>query len=87
MGKLIDISGQKFGRLTCIEMCGRKNGHVQWKFICDCGNVLIARGIDVRQGKTTSCGCRSKEVTSKITKGKSPKVRKEEKIKRLKTKA
>lgn len=65
MGKLIDITGKKFGRLTCISKEGRDNGHVTWKFKCDCGKVKVLRGLDVRQGKTLSCGCYQIEQTKK----------------------
>ncbi|AGI10605.1 transcription factor [Bacillus phage MG-B1] len=76
MGKLIDLTGQKFGRLTCIEMVGRQNGHVVWKFKCDCGKNLNVRGLDVRRGNTNSCGCYQKEQSTKSNKGKAPKDRK-----------
>lgn len=79
MGKLIDITGKKFERLTCIEMAGRSNGHVMWKFKCDCGNFITTRGSDVRQGKTTSCGCYRDEEVSRHAKGISPKDRKKKK--------
>lgn len=77
MGKIIDISGKKYGKLTCLEqMKERKKGHVVWKFKCECGNVVEARGIDVRQGKTVSCGCFQKSQSTKANKGVSPKDRK-----------
>jgi len=83
MGKLVDISGQRFGKLTCLEMVGRKNGHVQWKFACDCGTVITTRGGDVRQGKTTSCGCYRNERTIQASKGLTSKERKRIKQERL----
>lgn len=84
MGKAIDMTGNKYGRLTCVEKLEeRDNGHIQFKFECECGNVVIVRGGDVRQGKTISCGCLKVERVKKATKGISPKERKRIKQERL----
>ena len=37
IGKVIDISGQRFGKLTAIEAI-KKDGKTVWRCICDCGN-------------------------------------------------
>ena len=52
-----DIKGEKFGRLTAVERAGKQGRHVLWRFKCECGNEIIALGINVRSGKTKSCGC------------------------------
>lgn len=62
MGKLIDLTGQRFGRLTVIE---RANNYIspkgepkaRWICLCDCGNVAEVNGNDLRKGHTKSCGC------------------------------
>lgn len=66
--KFIDISGQKFGKLTVIERGEdyvRSDGarEVRWKCKCDCGNpdFVLVRGTLLRNGKTKSCGCLRKE--------------------------
>ena len=46
----IDISGQRFGRLTVVCEAGRKGGQVTWICRCDCGNEHIAKGRDLRFG-------------------------------------
>lgn len=58
MGKLVDIIGQRFGRLTVIARQGRDN-HYQatWLCLCDCGKECVCRGHDLRRGRTKSCGC------------------------------
>lgn len=62
MGRAIDMTGKKYNRLTVIGKCEqRDNGHVMWKFKCECGKIIQARGGDVRQGKTMSCGCHNIE--------------------------
>lgn len=56
--KLIDLTGQKFSRLTVIKRV-ENNKHKQrmWLCKCDCGNEKIVRGLDLINGKIKSCGC------------------------------
>ena len=70
--KLIDLKGQKFGRLTVLERDGNKGHEPTWKCVCECGNFTTVIGAELRKGNTTSCGCYAKEVTSKRMKGKAP---------------
>ena len=59
---VIDITGQRFGRLTVIERAGSTQaGLACWRCHCDCGNEIIVRGHDLRQGKTQSCHCWQRE--------------------------
>lgn len=60
-----DINGQKFGRLTVTGYAGSPDGYARWNCICDCGKSYVARGHTLRDGRTKSCGCLSKEVASK----------------------
>ncbi len=63
MGTFINLSGKKYGKLTVISPNGRNtNGDVMWKCKCDCGNISIVRGRNLRSGFTTSCGCNQKEA-------------------------
>lgn len=59
--KVLDITGHKYGRLTAIEKKESVNGRAVWLFTCDCGSQKIARMSEVRTGKTSSCGCLSRE--------------------------
>lgn len=64
--KILNLSGQKFGRLTVVGEYGRnKNGEKTYQCQCDCGNVVIARSYSLRCGETKSCGCLQKERTSR----------------------
>lgn len=74
--KMIDLTGQKFGRLYVIEKSETKRGKSTgtfWKCRCDCGNITIVSGQALRNGTTISCGCyhmerlRSKERYIDIT--------------------
>lgn len=67
MPRMIDLVGKRFGRLEVLERSGSKNGHVAWKCRCDCENVIVTRSCDLRNGKTTSCGCFHNEMVSNIT--------------------
>lgn len=63
MGKFIDLTGKRFGRLTVIDRAGRDKNHlVLWRCQCDCGVPLTVRGQDIRRGKIVSCGCRRAEA-------------------------
>jgi hypothetical protein len=53
----IDITGQKFGRLTAIEYVESGVHGAIWKFQCDCGNVKNLAASEVKRGNAQSCGC------------------------------
>lgn len=58
MSKIIDLAGQRFGRLLVLEYAGRgRDRSAKWKCICDCGNEQYANSIDLRVGDVRSCGC------------------------------
>lgn len=62
MGKFIDLSGQKIGRLTVIARVGTsRQREALWLCKCECGNEIIIRGSDVRTRHTISCGCWKRE--------------------------
>lgn len=72
MSKLIDLTEQKFGRLTVIVRAENKvygnQTKTAWLCRCDCGNMVIVCTQELRNGDTKSCGCFSKEETSKRSK-------------------
>ncbi len=58
MSKLIDLTGQRFGRLVVIERAENdKSGNVRWVCRCDCGKTITTNGWSLRNGATKSCGC------------------------------
>ena len=65
IGRVKDITGQRFGKLVVIERAGYKmrSGYkaVVWLCKCDCGNFVEVVGINLRSGCTRSCGCIHKE--------------------------
>ena len=69
--KFIDLTGQRFGRLTVlyqtedrIQSSGRHR--TAWHCICDCGNEVDVISASLRSGATQSCGCLCKEQNSKF---------------------
>jgi hypothetical protein len=68
MSKLIDLTGQEFGRLTVIKQAVSKNGRIAWNCKCDCGKEKDIIAKDLRSGKTQSCGCFMRESVSHRTK-------------------
>lgn len=73
MSTLKDLTGQRFGRLVAVERAGNdKYGRAKWKCQCVCGEVLVCHGINLRQGRTNSCGCLKEEVSRRhsVTHGK-----------------
>ena len=63
MGRKIDLTGKVFGKLTVIEEYPQRTpqGSVQWKCQCECGNMTIVSGDNLRRNHTLSCGCLQKE--------------------------
>lgn len=59
MGKFIDLTGQKFGKLTIINKADKRSssGSIYWNCKCDCGNVTVVIGRHLKNGHTKSCGC------------------------------
>ena len=56
----IDLTGQKFNKLTVIKEAPkeqRKNNRVTWICRCDCGKEVLVTGKDLKSGNTKSCGC------------------------------
>lgn len=61
-GKIHELTGKKFGRLTAIRPVWHKNiktGRKQkkWECKCECGNTTILLTYDLTSGKVKSCGC------------------------------
>lgn len=71
MSHLIDMTGQRFGRLTVIERVTPKpkEKYAYWKCLCDCGNEKVVTGSRLRSGDSRSCGClRSEKMELKYIK-------------------
>lgn len=62
--KIFDVTGLRVGRLIVIGIHGRdvKSKQILWNCKCDCGNLKVALGANLRRGTTTSCGCYAYET-------------------------
>lgn len=67
MGRKIDLTGKVFNRLTVIKEHPERTpqGSVQWECQCECGNLVIVSGDNLRRNHTLSCGCLQKESAQK----------------------
>lgn len=64
--KFVDLTGQKFGRLTVLSRYEENNRrYAQWLCKCDCGNTKIVRTDLLKSGGVRSCGCIAREIHSK----------------------
>ena len=63
----INITNQKYGKLTALEYIETRNGGSEyWKFLCECGIIKIIHKGSVIYGNTNSCGCILKEYTKEM---------------------
>lgn len=71
MQKVIDITGNKYNKLTVLELDSirRIKGKIRtyWKCKCDCGNIVVLRkdGFIYPYSTIKSCGCWHREESSK----------------------
>lgn len=71
MRKFIDLTGQKFGRLTVLGRADdyvdpKGNKAIQWLCLCECGNRRKVQSSHLKDGHTKSCGCLNKDILSKM---------------------
>lgn len=60
--KIVDITGQRFGRLIVIAKTDKRaSGCVMWKCVCNCGNITEVRSDKLKSEHTQSCGCLQRE--------------------------
>lgn len=57
--KLIDMTGQRYGRLVVDHHVG----HSKWLCKCDCGNETVVHRKHLVSGATRSCGCLHDEAS------------------------
>lgn len=62
---MLDITGERYGRLVAVERVGMKNHRQVWRCICDCGKEHFATIDCLRAGHTKSCGCLNDEMRGK----------------------
>ena len=61
MGKLVDLTGQRFGKWTVLRKDIKCNSGSYWICKCDCGTEKSVSSYSLRHGNTFSCGCNKKD--------------------------
>lgn len=52
------VPGARYGTWTVISMNDkRKNGHIYWNCVCDCGVRKPVAALHLKSGKSANCGC------------------------------
>ena len=70
MRRPLDLAGQKFGRLTVLEMMEKKtsSGGAMWRCKCECENIVVVSSSNLQSDHTKSCGCLVKETIGALNK-------------------
>lgn len=67
--KPLDLTGQRFGRLTALDEApphvSRSRPHRRYTCECDCGNLVVVTVNHLRRKNTQSCGCLDREKARK----------------------
>lgn len=73
MSKLIDLTGQKFARLTVLgrDFERKATSGSYWLCECECGKIKSIKSSALRRGEITSCGCYRAERVAEIKKNQS----------------
>ena len=63
----LELTGQKFGRLTVlhfvrVSIYRESSKNTVWLCRCTCGNEVEVRGVDLKHKRTMSCGCLNREL-------------------------
>lgn len=63
--KKIDLTGQKYGKLTVIAPAENIGNRTAWLCRCDCGNEVVKKTVHLRSGHVKTCGCEG--ITDRLT--------------------
>lgn len=64
-----DLKGKRVGRLVPVRYVpGRRGSAPRWICRCECGSHTIVRTSDLSVGRIRSCGCLSRQLSSKRAK-------------------
>ncbi len=66
LGKVKDLTGKTFGKLTVLTLLGKRTNHASrcmwWLCICACGNLVELDSNNFTCGHTISCGCENQRL-------------------------
>ena len=55
--KKLDLTGQRFGKLTVLAPAANIRNRTAWVCRCDCGRDTVVLTVHLRDGSHVSCGC------------------------------
>ena len=55
--KKLDLTGQKFGKLTVLAPAENIKDRTAWLCRCECGKETVVKTDRLRNGRAVSCGC------------------------------
>lgn len=55
--RTLDLTGQKFGRLTAVSRVENSGGKPHWQCVCVCNQTKVVSTSNLRKGHVKSCGC------------------------------
>ena len=64
--QFVDITGQRFGRLTALQPAGKYFHMIAWLCQCECGRQVTVAGNTLRMGAQQSCGCWNRELMARL---------------------
>lgn len=59
--RLEDLTGKSFGDLTVLRHVGQRGNNTIWQCRCICGKITEVAANNLKNGHTTSCGCRQEK--------------------------
>jgi hypothetical protein len=59
---LLDLTGQRFGRLVVTHRAPNNKAQTVWACVCDCGNTTRVQMGHLRGGRIVSCGCYKNQI-------------------------
>lgn len=70
MLKTIDLTGQKFERLTVLYQVDKRSDHgdIMWMCECSCGKNVLVAASSLRANRIKSCGCLKEEQKERVRK-------------------
>lgn len=64
MGRAVDLTGMRFGRLSVVRKTRSASGRVAWVCKCECGNETTTLTTELLKGHAKSCGCYHRDKMS-----------------------
>ena len=59
--KKLDLTGQRYGKLTVLRPADNVGETTAWVCRCDCGSETIVQTSNLRRGNTKTCGCQHRK--------------------------